>query len=487
MKIVTLFIIMLAATSAVAMQETVEEKPLLRKQRIERVINGLLPLTPFENQYGAKASLKDRMAYYHTPGVSIAVIDNYQIHWARGFGVRTYGKDSPIKKWTLFQAASLSIPMFAVAMMKLAQDKLLNLDQDINTYLATWKVKKSGEWQPRITLRQLLGHTAGFGINENGFPGYLRGEQLPALIDILNGNEAANSRPVVLTILPGTKMRYSGGGYMIAQRVMEDLIKEPFPVIMYNLIIAPLRLENSTYQQPLARRHLKRVASGHYQNNIPIKHRGHVYPEMAAAGLWSTPSDFAEFGLELQLSLKGKSDTFLSKESVEQMLSPGISENMGLGFFLCGHGENTRFFHTGANEGYRSRAVFYKHLGLGAVIMTNSNEGELLLEIERAIAQEYGWPGYFVEEKKEILVSPEILRNLVGTYGAKNGAKYFVTRIKERIYLKLSDQDPIPLFALSENTFFMRGLNTTIIFNKGEMTILQDGNEIKAREELAKL
>jgi CubicO group peptidase (beta-lactamase class C family) len=184
------------------------------EQRIQRVINGLLPETAFTQRYASKTTLQERMAYYHTPGVSIAVINHYKIEWARGFGVKEWGKPDAVTEATLFQAGSISKPISALAVMRLVQDGKLDLDEDVNHYLSSWKVPSNGPWQPRITLRQLLSHSAGLTVS--GFPGYLRTEQLPSVIDILNGHPPANTARVEVNILPGTQFRYSGGGAMVA-------------------------------------------------------------------------------------------------------------------------------------------------------------------------------------------------------------------------------------------------------------------------------
>lgn len=473
-----LLIVLIFATSIVATGET--SRSALVEQRIERVINGLLPDTPFEGQYGTRASLKSRMAHYHTPGLSIAVIKDYKIDWARGFGVAEHEEKTPVTENTLFQAASISKPVFAVAVMKLIQDKKLDLDEDVNAYLTSWKVPKNGQWQPRITLRQLLSHSAGVGEKEQGFPGYLRSQRLPTTIEILNGVEPANSRPVVVTILPGTQMRYSGGGTTIAQQVIVDVLKKPFPEIMNELVLLPMGMNNSTYEQPLPKRLQSQAATAHFQNNIPVQDKWHVYPEMAAAGLWTTPSDLAKFGIELQLALKGDSKKVLSKESVEKMLTPQISENMGIGFFLRGSGDTIRFEHPGGNEGFRAGAVFYKNLGLGAVFMINSNEGNLFYELERAIAKEYAWPGYLPEEKKAVVVAKKVFQNLAGNYVAKNGVNYEIAVANGKLLLKLKNQTPIELTPESPSKFFIQFLNSTVTFDKNALVINQNGNEIRA-------
>src|ERR1051325_1652106 len=186
------------------------------ERRIERVVNGLLPETAHDNEYGPKAPRKERKAYYHTPGVSIAVINKFRIEWGRGYGVKEWGKREPVLETTLFQAGSIGKPIFAMAVMRLVQEGKVNLDEDINHYLTSWKVPPTGSWQPRVTLRQLLSHTAGFTVH--GFPGYLRSEKLPTVVEILEGRPPANTARIEVNILPGTQLRYSGGGITVAQQ-----------------------------------------------------------------------------------------------------------------------------------------------------------------------------------------------------------------------------------------------------------------------------
>lgn len=455
------------------------------ERRIERVINGLLPETARDNQYGPKASLKDRMAHYHTPGVSIAVVNNYRIDWARGFGVREWGKRSPVTETTLFQTASVSKPIFALAVLRLVQEGRLDLDKDVNGYLTSWKVPPSGSWQPIITLRQLLGHSAGLTVH--GFPGYLRSEKLPSVPDILNGRPPANTAPVEVNIVPGTQVRYSGGGTTVAQQLVVDVLGKPFPRIMRELVLDPLGMEHSTYEQPLPNGWERSAATAHPYKNVPVNGKWHVYPEMAPAGLWTTPSDLARAGIELQLALKGESNRLLSAETVTRMLTPAIEEKIGIGFFLSGTGRTARFEHGGWNEGFVSEMTMYKETGSGAVIMLNSNEGApMLKEIERAIAQEYKWIDYFPGEKKSLTLSREILGAFVGTYLSKSGLQFSVVEENGQLLLKPAGQPPIAIYPESSTNFFTRILNCEITFNRTEdghvkgLTLQQQGGAISA-------
>ena len=167
--------------------------------RIGRVMRGLLPETAVRRQFGEPAVLAERMVHHQTPGVSVAVIHNGRLEWARGFGVKEWGAPDPVTEETLFQAGSISKPVFALAVMRLVQTGKLDLDADVNDYLTTWRIPANGDGQSRVTLRQLLGHTAGLTVE--GFPGYLASTQLPSMVQILDGKPPANSPPIRSTRL----------------------------------------------------------------------------------------------------------------------------------------------------------------------------------------------------------------------------------------------------------------------------------------------
>ncbi|KQY94445.1 hypothetical protein ASD24_02470 [Paenibacillus sp. Root52] len=238
------------------------------EERIEAIIKRLQPETHLRNKYGQEATLADRMTYYNTPGVSIAVINDFKLDWARGFGVREAGKPEPVTETTLFQAASVSKPIFAIAVMRLVQEGKLDLDRDVNEYLTSWKIPSVSGWQPKVTLRQLLSHSAGVTIQ--GFPGYERTGELPKLVQILNGQHPANTSSVEVNVIPGLQFRYSGGGTTIAQQLVEDRLNQPFAEIMSELVFAPLGLTNSTYEQPLPSQRHETIATGHPWKGRPL-------------------------------------------------------------------------------------------------------------------------------------------------------------------------------------------------------------------------
>ncbi|MCC5626003.1 serine hydrolase, partial [Nostoc sp. CHAB 5715] len=365
-------------------------------QSIERVINNLLPATALEGKFGLPKTLDEQLAHYRTPGISIAVINDFEIEWARGFGVCEARTTREVTTNTLFQAGSISKPVFALAVMRLAQEGRLSLDEDVNNYLTSWRVPAIASWQPRITLRQLLSHTAGLTVQS--FPGYPTSAPLPTTIQVLNGEPPANTEKVEVNIIPGLHYRYSGGGTTVAQQVLVDLLKQPFPEIMRELALDPLGMTNSTYQQPLPNDWAARAATAHPFSGVPLEGKHHVYPEMAAAGLWTTASDLAKVGVELLRVLHGKPPAVWSQETIKEMLRPQETEQtqganglfLGLGFVASGIDDGFYFFHGGWDEGFVALIRVYARIGKGAVVMLNSNEGHPMLEeVMRAIALEY--------------------------------------------------------------------------------------------------
>ena len=463
--------------------------------RIKRIINNLLPKTGLEGKFGPPQALRDRLAYYHTPGVSIAVINDFEVEWAQGFGVRDARFKNKVKTETLFQAGSISKPVFALGVMRLVQEGQLNLDEDIHRYLVAWRMPANESWQPKITLRQLLSHTAGLTVH--GFPGYQASESLPTVMQILNGKSPANTAKVELNILPGTQFRYSGGGTTVAQQILVDVLKKPFPQIMRELVLEPLGLINSTYEQPLPKRWAKRAATAHPWKGIPLKGKFHTYPEMAAAGLWTTATDLAKVGVELQKVLHDrKAQALLTKETIETMLRPqldhqkvGEGEFVGLGFFCNGKEEGFHFGHGGWDEGFVAQMRVYKNLGKGAVIMLNSNQGHPLLdEIMRAIAKEYDWPDSLPKEK--VVVSLAHIRDYAGVYSSKAGTQFRVSVRGDNLMFQYGQQPPLPIFPSSDVEFFTKAVNTNIRFEKDNkacvvsLTVTQEGNQIKADKQV---
>lgn len=333
------------------------------------------------------------MELYEVPGVSVAVINDFELDYVEVHGVKSRTSREPVTEWTLFQAASMSKGVSAAAAMSLVQDGIVSLDREINDYLTSWRVP-ANELQAteKVTLRRLLSHTAGTTVH--GFRGYRYTEPMPSLIQILNGEPPANSPPIVVDLVPGSRFRYSGGGYEVMDQALRDVTGATYPGFMRERVLEPIEMVSSTYEQPLPDSLLASAASGYYADGTAVPGGHHVYPEMAAAALWTTPTDLARFLVELQLSLRGESNRVLSRQNTELLLTE-IERDYALGFDLWTHGGEPYFGHGGANDGFRGRMAAHRTAGYGVVILTNSDNGSQLSDaVLRLIGQREGWSGY---------------------------------------------------------------------------------------------
>jgi CubicO group peptidase (beta-lactamase class C family) len=430
-------------------------------EKIRRVENGLL--MPFSVKGEPKLMLKlaERMQFYKVPGVSVAVINNGKIEWAKGYGVQETGIKKGVTTETLFQAASISKPITAMAMLRLVQENKLNLDEDVNKKLVSWKVPDNDfTKEQKVTLRELLSHSASLTVS--GFRGYAADEEIPTILQILDGLKPANSIPIRVDGTPNKDFRYAGGGYVVVQKLAEDVTKKPFPDFLQSEILKKLKMNHSTFQQQFR----ASAAIGHSSDGAKIKGNWHTYPELAAAGLWTTPTDLARFAIEIQKSKSGKSNKILSVEMVNEMLTPQIG-GWGLGLDLRGKNQSARFGHGGGNEGYRSLMFAYSDSGQGAVVMTNSDNGYALAEeIMRSIANEYGWFEYLPKEKIIVSVDRKILDSYAGQY--KIAPNYFlnITNENGNLMSQMTGQPKSELFAESETNYFLKASETEIKFVK---------------------
>lgn len=431
-------------------------------ERIARVESGLLPAVILKDQ-SATMTLAERMRYYKVPGVSVAVINEGKIEWAKGYGVTEVDGSTPVTADTMFQAASISKPVAAMGMLALVEKGLLSLDEDVNSKLKSWKVPDNDfTKEQKVTLRRLASHSAGLTVH--GFRGYAAGEAVPTTVQVLDGEKPANSAAVRVNVLPGSLWRYSGGGITVMQLLMTESTGKSFPALMQEVVLGKIGMKNSTYEQPLPADRILKAAMGHRANGEIVKGKFHTYPEMAAAGLWTTPTDLAKFAIEIQQSKAGKSNKVLSQAMIAQMLTKQ-SGDYGLGIGLGGEGNKASFSHGGSNEGFKCNLFAYSETGQGAVIMTNGDSGsQLAAEILRGIAREYGWPDFKPTEHVAVKVSSEVLKSYVGEYEI-NG-KVVVTIENGRLYLQPPNSEKEELLASSETEFFLTSQNVRLIFKK---------------------
>lgn len=332
----------------------------------------------------------ERMAHYHVPGLSLACVHNGTVEWTQAFGVARVGGE-PVTPGTLFQASSIGMPVTAVAVLRLVEQRKLNLDVDVNQYLRSWKLPSNKfTEQKKVTVRELLSHTA--GITVLGYDGYLAGENVPTLVQVLNGEKPAKSSPVTVNLIPGTEYQYASGDYLVIQQILVDVTGESYPELMQKLVLRPLHMVHSSFQQPIPDQPHETMAMPYDKDEKPIVGGPRIYPEMATAGLWTTPSDLALFALGIQNALAGKPDAIVSPSMAHEMLQPVLGD-YGLGFSIAGNGSNRYFWHPGANPGFLS-VLFAYEKGDGVVAMTNGDTYQskaLVLEVVQALSRQYGW------------------------------------------------------------------------------------------------
>lgn len=337
-------------------------------------------------------TLDELMEEYGVPGVSVAVIHDFRIHWTKGYGVADVETGRPVDTETLFQAASMSKPVAALAVMKAVEEGRFSLDDDVNDILTSWTLPGDGFTDARpVTPRTLTSHTAGLG-DGFGFPGYEPGEALPTVVQILEGEEPSNVGRVFMERPPMQAVKYSGGGVTLMQLALTDAVGRPFAPLLRDWVLDPIGMERSTFEQPLPAELDRNAARAHDPRGEAMGPKWHVYPELAAAGLWTTPADMARFLLEVQETARGRSGRVVSQATIQEMLSPVGVGDFAVGFSVEKEGQGWYFGHGGSNWGFRGVMLAHKVKGYGVVVMTNGSRGSLLArEIKERVERAYGW------------------------------------------------------------------------------------------------
>jgi CubicO group peptidase (beta-lactamase class C family) len=339
--------------------------------------------------------IRDTMRKEGIPGVSVAVIDGGEIVWAQGFGWRDVGKRLPVDTDTRFQVASISKPVTALAVLKLKESGQLDLDQDVNGYFKDWCLNSRWPDKP-VTLRLLLCHRA--GMIPHGFLGYSNSEAPPTLQEVLSKRHSLADwltgkylGSIKVAYPPGSEFRYSGGGYCVVQKVVEDVTGESFDVAMSRTLLEPLQMNRSHFHQPPLEQETGNAARGYgWIKTIAYGGRWGVYPQKAAAGLWTTPQDLAKLIIAVQKAKSGEAAGPISPAIAEEFLQPQFDGWMGMGILLDGDPNNRGFFHAGGNLGYVSRFGAAVSNDRGWVIVTNA-EKDRFNPIVKTIAEEFGW------------------------------------------------------------------------------------------------
>lgn len=452
--------------------------------RIEHVLSGLRSPIAIKGRNPETWTLADALSQSHVPGISIALIDNNQIAWARGFGVKQAGTADPVTASTLFQAQSISKAVTATATLVLVNSGRLSLDESPNAYLKSWKLPYNDyQAQEKVTLRRILSHSS--GLNVSSFAGYQVGEPLPSLLQILNGEKPANNPPVRVDFTPSSKSRYSGAGAEVEQQLLTDVTGQSFPELMKRLVLTPVGITLSTYEQPLPQARWVEAASGHDGDGAVIKGRWLIQPQLAAGGLWTTPTDLAMWALAITRAWKGEQNALFSKRIATEMLTVQVAP-YGLGVEVQGSGPTLEFSHGGSNVGFRAQLVMFPAVGKGAVIMANGDRADWVISsLIKSIASEYDWPALRQTEREVVALTTAQLDALVGVYSMPPGPSgeqvtYEITRTGNRLFAEFKGLGSYPryeLFPSSVTSFFStNGLDVNFTLDaSGRATSLKMG------------
>ena len=346
---------------------------------------------PSEDGLGT-SMVAELMEEFGVPGVSVAVIQDFKIHWAKAYGVADVETGQLVDIETMFQAASISKPVAAMGVLRAVQDGLFSLDDDINDILDSWTLDGREFTRNRpVTPRTLTSHTSGLG-DGFGFPGYDPEQPLPTTVQILEGHELSNVGSVFMEREPMTFYEYSGGGVTVMELALSDVRRRPFVDVLQEGVLAPIGMTRSSYAQPISPENNQNAARAHDNNGESRGPKWHVYPEHAAAGLWTTPTDLARLIIEVQRSASGESNRVLSQSMIQEMLNPVGVGPFAVGFTVSKVGEGWYFSHGGSNWGFRALMLAHKVKGYGLVVMTNADQGSTVInEISRRIQYTYNW------------------------------------------------------------------------------------------------
>ncbi|HTX48140.1 MAG TPA: serine hydrolase domain-containing protein [Caulobacteraceae bacterium] len=388
--------------------------------RIDAVRNGLTHPTQVVGE-NTRWTMEERLAHYACPAVSVAVIENGDLAWSEAFGLMEAGAEAPATPDALFSGASISKPITAAMALHYVERGRLDLDTDINRYLTSWRLPENEFTLGRpVTLRHLLSHTAGTTVH--GFGGMPPGSDLPTLLDVLEGRPPALTAPVRVDKKPGHSVRYSGGGSMIVQLVLEELSGKPFANLARELVFDPLGMDRTTFENPLPESIREGAAVGH-EGGSPIPGKWVCVPQLAAGGVWTTARDYARFMIACRNAWLGIPSPLFGKRLAEQMMTSqgGL---FGLGWEVMGEGAGRRFSHGGSNDGYQCEAMALLEPGNGAVVLTNAESGLILYwEVFAAVARAHGWREFMPPPRTVRAIPPEEMSRYTGVYDIVSGVE----------------------------------------------------------------
>lgn len=413
-------------------------------------------------------SIEERMKHYGIPGVSIAVINNGKIEWAKGYGIMNKESKTPVTEQTLFQASLLGMPVTAYGALSLVEQNKVTLNENINSYLKSWKLPDNEfTKEKKVTIKNLLNHSA--GINLHGIPGYSTDLPVPTLVEILNGVPPAKNGQVFVNKEPEESIYISAAGYAIIQQMMIDIEGKNFPELMNDLVLQPLDMNNSTFKQPLTSKHIEMAATGYLEDGSMVKGKRHTYPGMASNGLWSTAKDLAKFIINIQQTLKDNSTKGLSKDMTALMLTPyskssyGKWFEYGLGMQIINKKDEIYLRHWGWNTGFFGQISAHKDKDFGVVVLTNSTYPDFNEEVIRSVALAYDWDNY-VPVHKRMKIEQSLINKITGRYRSNNSTIEVFQKDNLLFTKNILDAKAEELIKVSDSIFVKRNSSRLIQF-----------------------
>jgi len=456
--------LILLLTSAISLNTVFAQKAITTIDLIKKVETGLTTRVYIEGD--STWSIEERMKHYGIPGVSIAVINNGKVEWAKGYGVMDKESKVPVTDKTLFQVSTIGMSLTAYGALRLVDQNKVTLDEDINSYLKSWKLPDSEfTKEKKVTIKNLLSHSG--GINVHDFSGYNIDVPVPTLIEVLNGTPPANSSPIIVDKALNESLWISAGGYTIIQQMMMDVEGKKFPELINELVLQPLEMNNSRFNQSLTTEKLTMAATGYLRDGSMVKGKRHIYPELASNGLWTNAEDLAKFVINIQQTLKDNRNKGLSKDMTELMLTPSAKNRYGqygLGFSIYNKKDEIYFEHHGWSTGFYSRMTAHKDKGYGVVVLTNTTHPAFVFEVFRSVALTYEWDNY-VPVHKKMEIEQTLADKITGRYMA-NGRIVEVFFDKDNLLFtkNILDLKAEELIKVSDSTFVKRNSSRLMQF-----------------------
>ncbi len=426
------------------------------KTRIQQVEQGLsFPTIALGGKGIDKKDIVTKLKEHNIPGASVAVIHNGQLDWSKGYGITDAKNPEQVTPETLFQCASIGKIITAIAALQLVEEGKLDLNENVNKKLKRWKIKENQYTQNQaVTLRHLLSHSAGL-TDEYGFLGYPPTNEIPNLMEILNNDPKSNAKkPLSIENVPGKIEKYSGGGYLIVQLLIEDVTNMGFAEYVEQQIFDAVQMVNTTYDYQPDKNLGHSIARGHKSNGKVFKNKKyHLYPEKAAAGPWTTAEDLAKLAMAIQGAIHNKPNALLDQQLIAEFITPQINRK-GLGVNLRGIEKPQAFWHAGQNLGFTGLFYALTEKGDGAIILVNSENGETMIqEFISSVASVYDWP--VMKSYKAMEESESQKLALVGSYEDSITSKQLsIKLIKGELVVKVANsKSRAILYKIDENHY----------------------------------